>query len=43
MVIVPLGQTKMSKIQDDIKLANFTPMHDENLVDNFFVMISESS
>lgn len=31
----------MSKIQDDIKLANFTPMHDENLVDYFFVIISE--
>lgn len=43
MVIVSLGQTKMSKIQDDIKLTNFTPMHDENPVDYFFVMISESS
>lgn len=42
MVIVPLGQTKMSKIQDDIKLANFTPMHVDNLVDYFFVMISEN-
>lgn len=41
MVLVPLGQIKMSKTRNDIKLANFTPMR-EKRIDHFFVMILEN-